>query len=443
MLNQFNASIWGDEAFSAILSQRSIPDIISTIIKDTSPPLYNLTEHLLFSVFGHSEVSIRSLSFLYFLVAVFFTYKIASYFWNKNTALLATALIFLNPFFFSYAFEGRMYSLLAATVTASFYFLITKNWKPYAIAATLALYTHHFAIFAISIQGLLFIKELASSLMDKSRKKTKLVKAHFLSLVAIGIAYTPWLIPLYNQTKMVGSGFWLGKPTLQDLLGLTGRYLGAGISSPLAKPALIIVLAILILRKWNNNIQKTALLLSWFLGPIILTWAISQKFQPIFFDRYLLYTIPGAMLILASEKRNITNILLGVAITFFLLIDVSYFTHPTKLPFRDLATYIHEKKRGDDYIVNWNGASHHLWESKYYGVDAPIYLTNKNSLPFFVGTALMKPGDLIYSIPKNAFRVGVITSGPVDEVKIAAYTKSEVHTFGSAQGELKLIWFVK
>lgn len=238
---------------------------------------------------------------------------------------------------------------------------------------------------------------------------------------------------------MVGSGFWLGKPTMTDMLGLIARYLGTGINNPLARPALVLVLAILVLRKWNSGIQKTTFLLLWFLGPIILTWVVSQKFQPIFFDRYILYTIPGAMLIVASERRNISNILLAVVLALFILIDFSYFIHPTKLPFRNLANYVLEKKRGDDYIVNWNGASHHLWESKYYGLNAPIYLTSKANLPFFVGTALMTPNDLVYSIPKNAFRVGVITSGPVDEVKIANYTEKEVHPFGN----LKLIWFVR
>src|SRR3990167_8193462 len=100
-MNQFTASLWGDEAFSAILSQKSLPQIISTIARDTSPPLYNLSEHLWFGVFGSSEVAIRALSFLYFLIAIFFVYKKI---WNRNTGVLAAGLTFLNPFFFTYAF---------------------------------------------------------------------------------------------------------------------------------------------------------------------------------------------------------------------------------------------------------------------------------------------------------------------------------------------------
>ena len=76
MPNQFTASLWGDEAFSAILSMKPIPEIISIIARDTSPPLYNLTEHIWFQIFGTSEIAVRSLSFLYYLIAVFFVYKI-------------------------------------------------------------------------------------------------------------------------------------------------------------------------------------------------------------------------------------------------------------------------------------------------------------------------------------------------------------------------------
>ncbi len=442
MLNQFNVSIWGDEAFSAVLSQKSIPDIISTITHDTSPPLFNILQHLWFGFFGHGEVAIRALSFIFFLIAVFFVYKIGEHLWEKNVGLLAALLVFLNPFFFNYAFEGRMYSLLAATVTASFYFMITKKWIPYVVATALALYTHHFAIFAIFIQGIWFLKEFAITIGKKGKKANENrhnAISHFLSFLAIGVLYIPWLIPLYNQTKMVSSGFWLGKPTIADFLGLSAKYLATGIDNPLAKPALIFGLLILVLRQWHKNIQKSAFLLLWFFGPILLTWVTSQKFQSIFFDRYLLYTIPAAMIVLASLKRKISTPFLAILISLFLIIDFTYFTHPTKLPFRDLAQYVHESKRGDDYVVNWNGTAHHLWEAKYYGIDAPIYLTSKGNLPFFVGTALMTPADTVYSIPKNAFRVGVITSGPVEEVKIPNYNVGEIHTFS----DLKFIWFTR
>ena len=369
-------------------------------------------------------MAIRLLTFTYFLIAVFFTYKIGEYLWDRKTGLWAAGLTFLNTFFFAYAFEGRMYSILTAGVTASFYFFIRKNWVGYVIATTLALYSHHFAIFAVFVQGLWFLKEFFWG-------SRKVAISIFKSSIAIGVLYSPWIIPLYNQTKMVGGGFWLGKPTLKDLISLLAKYLS-------------LASVLFVARIWSKNWEKTLLLLSWFLIPITATWAVSQKFQSIFFDRYLLYTIPAAMLLAASNRRKISEAILIIISMLLLVGDVYYFTHPFKRPFRDLAAYVKETKKGDDYLINWNSTSHHLWESKYYGIGAPLYVPEGINLPFFVGTALMTKEDITSSIPakidsKKVDRVGVITSGPVDEVNVSGYTKNEVREFG----DLKFIWLNK
>ena len=112
MPNQFTTSLWGDEAFSAVLSKASLLRIIDVSARDTYPPLYNIMEHLWFNLFGSSEIAIRFLSFLFFLLTIFFVYKIGALLWNKKIGLVAAALSFLNPFFFIYAFEGRMYSIM-------------------------------------------------------------------------------------------------------------------------------------------------------------------------------------------------------------------------------------------------------------------------------------------------------------------------------------------
>lgn len=439
MPNQFNTSLWGDEGFSAILSMKSVPEIISIIIRDTSPPLYNLTEHFWFKLFGTSEVAIRGLSFVYYLIAVFFAYKIAGYFWSRKTALIASSLVFLNPFFFTYAFEGRMYSILAATVVASFYFFLKKNWVGYVTFATLALYSHHFAIFALFFQGLWFVKEILT-------KNKKVIKPMFFSFLAIGILYSPWILPLYSQTKMVGGGFWLGTPSFNDLKELIYKYLATGIQNPLSKIALWFVLAGLAIRVWTKDIKKSVFLLLWFLVPILTVFLVSQKFQSIFFDRYMLFAIPPAMVLLASNLRGKISGALIVSIIFlFLAIDVNYFFNPTKRPFREFSNVVKEELRGDDFLINWNSSSHHLWETKYYGIPAPIYIPEGGSLPFFVGTALMEENDIIREIPDKfpdktrVNRVGAVTSGNVEEVQIPGFVFLEYNEVGP----LKIVWLDK
>src|SRR3989344_325391 len=275
-MNQFTTSLWGDEGFSAILSMKSLPEIIKTIINDTSPPLWNINEWLVFNALGTAEIYIRGLAFFYFLIAVFFVYKIGSFLWDKKTGLLSAVLVFLNPFFFIYAFEGRMYSILAAGVTASMYFFLkilnTKNLKPktfdkvgYVVATLWAMYSHHFAIFAVFLQGLWFLREF----LFGNRKVATLIFKLFL---AVGIGYLPWIYPLYNQTKMVGSGFWLGTPTLKELRNLIYEYLAEGIKSrpfeilglKLNQIALYLVLAGLLVKKWFKDFKHHLFLTSWF-----------------------------------------------------------------------------------------------------------------------------------------------------------------------------------
>ena len=186
--------------------------------------------------------------------------------------------------------------------------------------------------------------------------------------------------------------------------------------------------------------EKTVFLLAWFLLPIVATWLISQKFQSIFFNRYLLYTIPAAMLILASERRRLSLVALGAVVLLFVSIDVFYFTHPIKRPFRELATYVKETRREGDFIINWySNGTHHIWETKYYQIPGPIYVSGDGELPFFVGTALMEESDIITKLPEGATRVGVVTSGPVEEISLPGYTKEQEALFGS----LSFVWYQK
>ena len=314
MPNQFTASLWGDEAFSAILAQKPLWEIVTTLVRDTSPPGYYFVEHFWLQVFGTSEVAIRSLSFVLFLITVFFVYKIGALVWDKKTGIVAAMLTFLNPFLFIYAFEGRMYMIMTAGVTASMYFFLTRNWVFYIIATTIALYSHHFAIFAVFVQGLWFLKELAIG-------NWKLVIPMLKAFLVIALAYLPWVYPLYSQTRMVGAGFWLGKPSLRDAWELIRKFLTEASPHKLATPILYLFWVTLLFRRWERNKEMTLFFLAWFLIPIALTYLISQQFQSIFFDRYMLYTIPGAMLVLASNRRRISEALLVFAVILLFILN--------------------------------------------------------------------------------------------------------------------------
>ena len=135
-MNQFTASLWGDEAFAAVLAQKSYWQIILNVARDTSPPLFYLSLHTWMKVFGTNEIAIRAHSFLYFLLTCWVVYLIGKALFNKKTGIIAAILTFLNPFLFQYGFEGRMYSILAYTSILSMYFFLTKQTIPYILATS-------------------------------------------------------------------------------------------------------------------------------------------------------------------------------------------------------------------------------------------------------------------------------------------------------------------
>ncbi len=417
-MNQFTTSLWGDEAWAATLAIKPIFQIIKIVARDTSPPFYYLLLHGWMKIFGTSEIAIRSLSFLFFLGTVLTVYLIARYLWGKKTGILAALLTFTNPFLFTYAFEGRMYSLLVLTSTLSIYFFLKKNRPGFILATTAALYTHHFSLFIIIFEAIWIIKE-------NWGKNFKQVIKNLKDFFIIGLLYLPWLYPLYYQTSLVGSGFWLGKPTFEVLKDTIHNFLvgsGKEISRQLAY---WIIFAILLLRKWTKEKEKWVFLLGWFFTPLILTFIISQFFQSIFYDRYMLMAIPAASVLIASNRRKLSFIFIFIVIFSLATVNYAYFFHPVKRPFRELAVFI-KKEAKEIPLVNYNARAHHLWESKYYDLQAPIY--SPQPLPFYTGTALMEEDDIIKKIP-DAKEIGVITSAPIEETNIPGYHLIETQKF--------------
>lgn len=427
-MNQFTASLWGDEAWAATLAVKPIPQIIKIVSRDTSPPLYYLFLHLWMKFFGTSEVSIRALSFLFFLLTALVVYKIAVLLWDRKTGVLAALLALTNPFLFNYAFEGRMYALLALTVTSSVYFFLRRLRWPFILATAAALYTHHFALLAV------FWEIIWRFFQEKPNSFKKFFSA-YSDFFIIALFYLPWLYPLYYQTSLVASGFWLGKPTIQTFLETIKKFLVGTQKNQFQKIALTAFGLTLIFRNWKKNISSSLFLLGWFFTPLLVTFVLSQFFQSIFFDRYMLMVIPAACLILASQRRKISSLLIILASICLLVNNYHYFFHPQKRPFRQLAEYI-KKEAPQLTLVNHNAAAHHLWESKYYGLNAPIYAPSP--LPFYTGTALMTPQDIIDKLP-SVSELGVITSAPLEEINFPGYYKFKVEEFG----DLKFIWLKK
>jgi len=321
-----------------------------------------------------------------------------------------------------------MYFCLLFFVTLSFYFLIKKNNWGYILSAAAALYSHHFAFFPIFSQ---FLWQLIFGLQCKEQNLWKTIQPYLV----IGILYIPWLYPLYLQTTLVSTGFWLGNPKLKHLLGTFRNFLTHRTVFQIQTKIPILAGIILALRKWRRkNLKTDFLLLSWAILPPILTFLISQTKMSIFYERYLLYCVPPIMLLLASQVRKIGYFLIIPISFLFFLISSNYFLHPFKKPFRGFTTWIKENVSENIFIANYNGAAHHLWETKYYGIKAPIYSPG-GPLPFYVGTAQMTEKDVVYQLPENQ-EIALVSSEHPDSMKIDNYQIDRYHKIDS----LYFVW---
>lgn len=407
--------------------------MLSVVMKDTAPPLFYLVGYFWGQLFGYSEVALRSLSLLLMVLAAVFAgltvYEIDK---DKTKGFLASGLAFFSPFLLTFAFEWRMYALLTFTVMASTYFFVAKKWLWYVIFALAALYTHHFAVFTVFGQGVWF---LMSDFPFRKPKKWIGALKPFLWIV---FGYSFWLYPMYIQIQRVkGGGFWLSVPTINDLADLLYRFATGGVAKNWRVLVSIMGIVLMASKEWGRVAKNWLGLLVIFSAPIFLSYLLSLVITPIFYDRYLLSSVVGSsVLMILGTKKKFVFVGLGLLLVYAFL-SWRVFTNPTKRPFREFANYVKTEIRKDDFLLNWNGKAHHIWESKYYGIPAPIYTPN-GPLPLYVGTAQMTKQDTIEELP-NRPRIGLIASEDPREIDLPGHEMSFLRQFG----DLRFMWWTK
>lgn len=433
-MNQLTESLWGDEAFSAMAVQQPFWETMGIVMRDTAPPLFYIIGFVWGHIFGFSEVALRSLSLLLMLGsgvwAGLIVYELQK---DKLVAVLTGLLVIMCPFLTPFAFEWRMYALLTFTVTGSVYFFVAKKWVGYVILTVMALYTHHFALFTLLAQGGCFLVKGEGL----GRGGVGGFFRCWWPFLLVGFLYLPWLYPMYWQTiRVKGGGFWLSVPSWGEGINLLYRFVTGGVVERWRGAVAGAVGLLLLGKNWQRVGKEWLGLVIIFLAPAILAFGLSYLVTPIFYDRYLLSVAVGTIILTGLGTRRWLRPGLLLLVALYGYFSWQQFTQPTKRPFRELAAYVKTEKREGDYLVNINGQAHHLWESKYYGIPAPIY-TPKGPLPLYVGTAQMKEEDTIGSLPKVEGRLGAITSEAVESVSLPGYRREEDKQFG----DLAIIWF--
>ncbi|HEX6513187.1 MAG TPA: glycosyltransferase family 39 protein, partial [Chloroflexota bacterium] len=183
----------GDDAFSLMIAQHSLAEIVQLASHELHPPLFYFLLHGWQPLAGTSEFAGRFLAAGFGLLAVVAIFRLGSAIGGRPLGLAGLALAAANPFLIDFAQQVRAYPQLVLLLALSVYFqwrLVQRpsavRWAAYLLASVLALYSHLFAAFVLLAEDVFFVALLA-------RRRFKPVAGWVLSQAAIAAAYVPWL----------------------------------------------------------------------------------------------------------------------------------------------------------------------------------------------------------------------------------------------------------
>ena len=187
-------SFWLDELVTVSLLRLDFGSLLDAIPEsEATPYLYYVLAWGWAQVFGLGEVGLRSLSALVGAAIVPVTFGAGAVLVSRRTGLVAAAVVSVHPFLVWYAQEARSYSLFAllAACTVLFFGHALRadpaRWAflGWAIASSLAIATHYFAV-------LLVVGE-ALWLLARSPARRLAVLASLLPLAVLA-AHVPLLL---------------------------------------------------------------------------------------------------------------------------------------------------------------------------------------------------------------------------------------------------------
>jgi hypothetical protein len=312
--------IWYDDAFSILLANCPIVDIIPGTAADTMPPVYYFLLHI-WGLLSQQIWFLRSLNILLSTGSIYLIYILVKKLSNPKAAIIAGFLTAISPFQILHAQELRMYVILQNALLIHIILFIdifiinikTSSTKMlmagFVFSGLIALYTHNLAIFTlVALDVYLLIK----------REWKKLVRLVVMQGIMV-VLFIPWLVFLPGQIEKIQTAFWTPKPgivqIIQGILTTLSTLPQSIIGVYLAAVSIAFVLVILIQKTKIRVIGRVEiqLLLCLVIIPPLLLFFVSWFMRPIFVPRafivsgVLFYALAAILLLeptILSKKES-------------------------------------------------------------------------------------------------------------------------------------------
>ncbi len=278
-------SFWRDESVSAMAAGMSLSDLWRLLgAIDAVHALYYLLLRP-FAALSTSELVLRLPSVIATAAAAYGIAVIGGRLASERAGLVAGAVYALLPIVSRYAQEARSYAIVSAVAVLATLTLLNaldgRRWRHYVwYAASLALLgcLHLFAL-------LLAPAHAVTVLLLGRRELPRWVAA----AGAAGLVVLPLALVASGQEQQVA---WLKRPTVGNLLNFAhqtgGTWWAVALLAVLAAAGTVVAL---------RRARPLALVaLPWAVLPVALSFAISQV-HPIYNPRYLLFCVPGVVLL--------------------------------------------------------------------------------------------------------------------------------------------------
>ena len=393
------ASLWLDEASTLTFAREPVTQIWNSLSAgEFNPPLFYWLEHAMLAL-GQSEAVLRVIPAILGILTIPVFYFIGVEILDRNTGILAAALLAFSPFQIFYSQEARAYApmLFCYALAFLFFLRLLKSWGRrdallFGALSALAFWTHFYAfvpilalfLFAIALKG----REMARDVRTAIPLGLSVLAFSLLSLPLIYYA-----VQLFFQRTSGAPSFGIQGPATITLTLIQI----SGFSEILAW--IFVALFIVGVAALYPRDRRTSLLLAFSLVfPLLLSLFLSYRMPML--PRYLIYLLasflPGVALALRPccplvRSRNLVYGALILALVINLPVLVPYYTTPQK----------------DD----WRGLSHELSGVAVPGdlvIAIPGYVRQPLDYYYVNGTA----GTIEFGIYRTDEAEGILAGNP-------------------------------
>ena len=381
-------SLWRDEVDALRFATVPWTEMLANFTRPGwNGPLYFLLLRGWIALAGTSEYAMRFFSLAFGVLCVPLVYALGRRLFDPQAGLLAALLVCASPYLAWYGQEVKMYTLVVALALVAIYGLHraiegggSRWWVVQVVATSLAFYSHILAALLVPVQVVIYFA-------GWPRARRRWVGA-LVSLACLTLPYLPlgaWQAVLLFQARDTGFfAYTLGqmveillKGWSTGILGwgwprgavLVGALAAWGLVSPagsipardsspapdqetLSRPGVALAPVQLPTSARGTDVWGRLTLLGWLVVPLLAVWLVSLR-QPLFTDRYLIWTAPAFYLLIARGLASLCRLVpwhgLG-RVVVVLLVGVilaldggnlwRQATVPVKSDFRAAASYV-------------------------------------------------------------------------------------------------------